>query len=185
MGVPKFPKLGLSWLWGPITLCANLWLRWCLKKSCSPCQEISNGMSHTTYTQGNQIDSQLLVVGSQTANLTPGLSFGHNLCFQCPNGLCKPILDIYISIAFIDIYIFFQTNGFWPLQLLLEDSGVLRDSNSPSGSCLESVRVHSLTLSCIHGSITCASRVSLLSCTLASPCLGHEPKARVAIIPMH
>jgi hypothetical protein len=27
MGVPKFPKLGLLQLWGPITLCANLQLR--------------------------------------------------------------------------------------------------------------------------------------------------------------
>ncbi len=24
LGVPKFPKLGLLWLWMPITLCANL-----------------------------------------------------------------------------------------------------------------------------------------------------------------
>jgi hypothetical protein len=29
--------------------------------------------------------------------LTPGPSFGHNLCFKCPNGSCKPILNIYIS----------------------------------------------------------------------------------------
>jgi hypothetical protein len=32
--------------------------------------------------------------------LTPDLSFGHNLCFRCPNGSCKPILDIYVLIAF-------------------------------------------------------------------------------------
>jgi hypothetical protein len=40
------------------------------------------------------------VVGSQTASLTCGLSFFLNLCFKCPNESCKPILDIYISIAF-------------------------------------------------------------------------------------
>jgi len=57
-------------------------------------------MSHATYTQGNRIDSQLLVVGSQTTNLTPDPSFGHNWCFKCPNGSCKPILYIYVSIAF-------------------------------------------------------------------------------------
>jgi len=28
------------------------------------------------------------------------LSFGHNLCLKCPNGSCKPILDIYIPRAF-------------------------------------------------------------------------------------
>jgi hypothetical protein len=44
--------------------------------------------------------SQLLVVGSQTANLTLGHSFGHNLCYRCPNGQCKPILGIYASRAF-------------------------------------------------------------------------------------
>ncbi len=32
--------------------------------------------------------------------LALGLSFCHNLCCKCPNGLCKPILDIYTSTAF-------------------------------------------------------------------------------------
>jgi len=40
--------------------------------------------------------SWLLVVESQTTNLTLGPSFGHNLCFRCSNGSCEPILDIYI-----------------------------------------------------------------------------------------
>jgi hypothetical protein len=42
---PKIPKLGipkwgLSRFWRPITFCANLKLRWGLKQSCSPCQEL-------------------------------------------------------------------------------------------------------------------------------------------------
>jgi hypothetical protein len=41
-----------------------------------------------------------IMVGSQTANLTPGLSFGHNLCFKCPNESCEPILNIYVLISF-------------------------------------------------------------------------------------
>ncbi len=90
MGVPKISKLGLLRLWTPITLCVNLWLRWGLKQSCSPC------LSHATCTQGNQGDSRLLVVRSQIANLTFGFSFGHNMCFKCPHGTCKPILDIYV-----------------------------------------------------------------------------------------
>jgi len=85
---------------GPIALRAYLWLRWGLKKSCSPCQELSNDMSHVTCTQGNQGDSWLLMVESQIANLIPDPSFGHNLCFKCPNGLCKPILNIYVARAF-------------------------------------------------------------------------------------
>jgi hypothetical protein len=94
MGIRKFLSLGFLWLWGPITFSADLRLRWCLKKSCSPRWELSNGMWHVTWKQGNWVDSRLLVVGSQIANLTPNLSFDHNLCFRYPNGSCEPILDI-------------------------------------------------------------------------------------------
>jgi len=57
-------------------------------------------MLHITWMQGNRVDSWLLVVGSQIVNLIPGPSFGHNLCFKCPNGSCERILDIYVSINF-------------------------------------------------------------------------------------
>ncbi len=44
------------------------------------------------------------MVGSQNwqtpGSSTPGPSFGHNLCFRCPNEQCEPILDIYASRAF-------------------------------------------------------------------------------------
>jgi len=99
-GIPKLPKLKLPRLWGPVPLCVNLWLKWGLKQSCSPRWELSNGMSHATCKQGNWVNSRLLVVGSQIANLTPDFSFGHNLCFRCWNGSCEPILDIYVSITF-------------------------------------------------------------------------------------
>jgi hypothetical protein len=110
VGVPKSPRLRLPWLWGAITLHANLGLRWSLKQNYSLRQGLSNDMSHaicthaicthTICTHGNWVDSRLLVVGSQIANLTPGPSFGHNLCFKCPNGWCEPILDIYVLRAF-------------------------------------------------------------------------------------
>jgi hypothetical protein len=64
------------------------------KESCNLRQDLSNGMCHATCTQGNQGDSQLLVVGSQIVKLTPIPFFGHNLCFKNPNGSCEPILDI-------------------------------------------------------------------------------------------
>jgi hypothetical protein len=57
-------------------------------------------MWHATCTQGNRVDCRLLMVGNQIANLTPDLSFEHNLCFRCPNGSCEPILDIYVSRSF-------------------------------------------------------------------------------------
>jgi len=100
-GSPEILKVGtLSWLWGPITLCSNLQLRWGLKQGCSPHQELFNSMWHATYKQGKRVDSWLLVVGIQIANLTLNLSVGHNFCFKCPNGSHEPILDIYISITF-------------------------------------------------------------------------------------
>jgi hypothetical protein len=98
--VPKLPKLGIPRLWSPITFREDLWLRWGLKQSCSPRYEIFNDMLHATFTQGNRVDSWLLMVWNQTANLTPGHSFGHNLYFRCPNGSCEPILDIYVLITF-------------------------------------------------------------------------------------
>ncbi len=100
MRVSKFPKLRLSQLWGPITLCADLQLRWGLKQSNSPCQNIFDNMLHATYMQGNRGDSQLLVLGNQIGNLTTNPSFSHNLCFKCPNGSCEPILNIYVPRAF-------------------------------------------------------------------------------------
>ncbi len=87
-------------LWGPITLRAYLRSRWSLKQSCSLRWELSNSMSHATFTQGNQGDSRLLLVGNQIANLTPDPSFGPNLCFRCPNGMCDLILDIYVPRVF-------------------------------------------------------------------------------------
>jgi len=89
-------------------------LRWSLKQSCSFCWKLSNGIWHATYTQGNQGDSWLLVVKSQIDNLTLGLSFGHNLCFKCPNGSCEPILDIYIPRDFQWYKEIFHPMGFDP-----------------------------------------------------------------------
>jgi hypothetical protein len=100
LGVPKLPKLGLPQLWGPITSCAHLQLKWGFKQSCSPYRDLSNGMSHATCMQQNRVDSRLLVIKSQIVNLTPSPSFGHNLCFRFPNGSCKPILDIYVLRTF-------------------------------------------------------------------------------------
>jgi hypothetical protein len=74
-----------------------------------------------------------------------------------------------------------QYIGLKPLQLLSKDSRVHQDSDSQSESSLGSVRVHSLTLFCILGSMRCDSQASFLARTLVSPCLGHGPKVRVVI----
>jgi hypothetical protein len=100
VGVLKLPKLGVPQLWNPITLRTNLGSRCDLKQSCSSCQQLSNGIWHATCTQGNRGDSWLLVIRNQTSSLILGPSFGHNLCFRCPNEQCEPILDIYVPRAF-------------------------------------------------------------------------------------
>jgi len=57
--------------------------------------------------------------------------------------------------------------------LLSKHSKVHWDFNSQGGSSLGSVRVHSLTFSFIPG-------LFLLAHNLASPCLGREPKTKIA-----
>ncbi len=57
-------------------------------------------MSHSRIGHREEVDSRLLVVGSQTASLTPGPSFAHNLGCRCPNGQCEAIFDIYVSRPF-------------------------------------------------------------------------------------
>jgi hypothetical protein len=145
VGVSKFPQLRLWQLWGRITLRENLWLWWGLKQSCSPCQDLFNSMSQCAYTLGNQVDSKLLVVGSQTTSLTPGLLFGHNSCFRHPNGWCKPISNIYVSIFFQWHKELFKPMHSDPWNCILRFGSPL-GLQLPTWSSLGSVRVHSLTL---------------------------------------
>jgi len=71
-----------------------------LNQSCSPRQDLSNAVSHFQFGRREEVDSRLLVVGSQTASLTPGPSFAHNLGCRCPNDQCEAIFDIYVSRPF-------------------------------------------------------------------------------------
>jgi len=57
-------------------------------------------MSHSSRRRREEVDSRLLVVRSQTASLTPGPSFAHNLGCRCPNCQCEAIFDIYVSRPF-------------------------------------------------------------------------------------
>ncbi len=97
MGVPKSLKLGLPSLWSPITSRANLRSRCGLKQNYSFHWELFDGMSHALWRQVNRVDSWFFVVGNQIVSLTPGPSFGHNLCFTCPNEQCNPILTSTIQ----------------------------------------------------------------------------------------
>jgi len=110
----EIPKIGTPTTLEAITLCVDLRLKWGLKQRCSPHWELSNEIWHATYTQEKQGDSQLLVVENQIGNLTPGPSFGHNLCFNFSNGSCEPILDIYVPKAFQWYEELFNPMGFDP-----------------------------------------------------------------------
>jgi hypothetical protein len=99
-GVPKLSRVELPGLWTLISPGFDLRLEWGLNQSCNSPRELSKASSHSFCRRWEEVDSQLLVVGSQTASLTPGPSFAHNLGCRCPNGSCEAILDIYTSRPF-------------------------------------------------------------------------------------
>jgi len=137
-------------------------------------------MSHSICRQVNRVDSKLFLVGSQIGSLTPDPSFGHNLCFRYLNEQCEPILDIYVPRSFQWYKECHKPLSFDPWNRYLkfwESIGI--PSRSQSGSCLRSVRVHSLTFSYILGSMWCDSWASSWLAPLQPLCLGREPKARV------
>ncbi len=120
----------------PTTLFVDLWLRCSLKKICNLCWELSNSMSYATRTQGNWGNSQLLVVGSQIANLTPDPSFGRNLCFKCPNGSREPTLDIYVIRSFQWYKEHFNPMGFVPCHRSLKIQESIGTSTPKMGAHL-------------------------------------------------
>jgi len=100
VGVPKLSRDGVPRLWTIIAPRPKLGSRRALNQSCTSRRELSNIVSHSLRRRREEVDSRLLVVGSQTGSLTPGPSFAHNLGCKCPNGQCEPILDIYTSRAY-------------------------------------------------------------------------------------
>jgi hypothetical protein len=90
---PECVPVRLSGLWTIITPRPDLGSGQDLNQYCSPCRDLSNDMSHSP-------SARLLVVGNQTASLTPGPSFAHNLGCRCPNDQCEAIFDIYASRPF-------------------------------------------------------------------------------------
>jgi hypothetical protein len=108
---PRTPKLesrncpetvpgGVPELWELITPDYKVWSRQGLNQTCSPRRDLFNDVSHSQFGVREEVDSRLLVVGSQIGSLTPGLSFAHNLGCRCPNGQCAAIFNIYASRPF-------------------------------------------------------------------------------------
>jgi hypothetical protein len=96
---PETVPVGVLGLWKLITPDYQVWSQQGPNQSCSP-RDLSNNISHSQFGGREEVDSRLLVVGSQTVSLTPGPSFAHNLGCRCPNGQCEAILNIYASRPF-------------------------------------------------------------------------------------
>ncbi len=97
---PEIVPIRVSGLWELITPDYEVWSRQGLNQTCIPCRDLSKDVSHSQFEGREEVDSRLLVVGSQTGSLTPGPSFAHNLGWRCPNGQCEAIFDIYASRTF-------------------------------------------------------------------------------------
>jgi hypothetical protein len=97
---PECVLVGLPGLWAAIIPRPNLGSGRGLNQYCSPCQDLFNDVLHSPSAHQEWVDSRLLMVGSQTDSLTPGLSFAHNLGCKCPNDQCEAIFDIYASRPF-------------------------------------------------------------------------------------
>jgi hypothetical protein len=97
---PETVPGGVPGLWEVITPDCKVWSRWGLNQTCSPRRHLSKDVSHSQFGGREEVDSRLLVVRSQTASLTPGPSFAHNLGDRCPSGQCEAIFDIYASRSF-------------------------------------------------------------------------------------
>jgi hypothetical protein len=98
--------------------------------------------------------------------------------FQYPNGWFKPILDIYVSIAFQWYKKLFNLLGFDPYNFSSKIWKSTRTLTPQMGVALGVWRFifsHSPTLP----GIRCVSRASILSHSLASPYFDREPKVMV------
>jgi hypothetical protein len=117
------------------------------------------------------------VVGSQTGNSTPGPSFGHNLCFRCPNEQYELILDIYALRAFQWYKERHKKLGFDPNNRSLK---FWESTGTPSPKVGVALGVwgftpsYSLTLSNTPGSMWCDSRASPCLNSRTSSCLGSQ-----------
>jgi hypothetical protein len=97
---PETVSDGVPGLWEVITPDCQVWSRQGLNQTCSPRRDLSNDVLRSQFGGREKVDSRLFVVGSQTASLTPGPSFAHNLGYKCPNDQCEAIFDIYASRQF-------------------------------------------------------------------------------------
>jgi hypothetical protein len=103
VGVPKLSRVEVPGLWTVIALRPELGSRRALNQSCSSRQELSNAMWHSLRQRQEEVDSRLLVVGSQTVSLTLGPSFAHNLGCNVQMANARPFRASTLQDLSIDI----------------------------------------------------------------------------------
>jgi hypothetical protein len=91
---PETVLVGVLGLWDLITPDCRVRSRRGLNQSCSSPRDLFNAVLHSRIGCREEVDSRLLVIRSQIANLTPDLSFAHNLGCKCPKDQYQAILDI-------------------------------------------------------------------------------------------
>jgi hypothetical protein len=136
---PETVPGGVLGLWELITPDCGVWSRQGLNQTCISRRDLFNDVSQSRFEGQEKVDSWLLVIGSQTDNLTPGPSFAHNLGYRCSNGQCEAIFYIYASRPFPMTPRTRQCEVFWALLSSSEHSGVPEDSKS---SLFPSVGLH-------------------------------------------
>jgi len=103
VGVPKLSRVGVPGLWTAVAPCPELGLGRALNQSYSSRQELFNAGLHSLKRRREEVDSQLLVVGSQNGKLTPDLSFAHNLGCRFQMGNARSFWTSTFQELFIDI----------------------------------------------------------------------------------
>jgi hypothetical protein len=107
-------------------------------------------------------------------------SFGHNLCFKCPNGSCKPISDIYVSKYFQWCKELFNQLSFGPWNCPLK-IGMSMETPSPKmGVPLGIWGFIPSHFPILPGACSVTPMLPLGPQPCKPLCLGREPKTRVA-----
>jgi hypothetical protein len=122
------------------------------------------------------------MVESQIANLTSNLSFDHNLCFKCSNGMCETISDILVPRAFEWYKECFNPMSFNPCNYSLK---IQKSIETPTPKVEAHLGVCGFIPSHPLGNMKCDFQISFLACTFASPCLKCKPKVRVTTMFMY
>jgi len=90
VGVPKLSRVGVSGLLTATAPHPELKSGRALNQSCSSRPELSNAMLHSLRRRREEVDSRLLVVGSQTGSLTPGPSLPITCAADVQMGNARP-----------------------------------------------------------------------------------------------